>query len=261
MKKDLNYRLDRYKRKYYLNLIFKGSIYILTILLSAFLFFNLIEYQFHASSITRAILFFSYLMICVVVLHKWLFSHLFKLFLKSKQISDEKAAVNIGDYYPNINDKLLNLEQLRKIDSDNSLLIASIDQRFNQLKLISFEESISFKENFRYFKLLVFPFLAVAILGIISPQTIIEPTNRIIQFNKEFIPQAPFRFEIQNENLLAFRNEDYLLELMLRGEDLPENVYIISNQRKLKLEKTGQRTYIQNFEKMIQKFWGYDGNE
>jgi len=265
--KDLNYRLDRYKRKYYLNLIFKGSIYILTILLSAFLFFSLIEYQFHSSSIIRAFLFFTYIAICVFVLYKWLLVHLIKLFFKNKQISNELAARNIGQYFPEINDKLLNLIQLKKIHSENTLLLASIDQRTNQMEVVPFEEVIRFKENIKYIKYLLFPFLAVAILGIVSPTTITEPTKRIIQFNKEFIPQAPFQFSIQNENLLAFRNEDFQLNVKLLGNDLPESIYLVTDNRKVKLKKTGQSSFEHNFEKVQESTFfafeaaGFSSNE
>ena len=250
MNKGLNYRLDRYKRKYYLNLILKGSFYILAVLFSAFLFFNLIEYQFHSSSGIRAVLFFTYIIICLLVLYKWLFVHLYKLVLKNKQISDEIAAKNIGYHFPDINDKLLNLIQLRKVDSKNSLLLATIDQRSTQMEVVHFEEVINFKESLKYIKYLVIPFLAVAILGIVSPNTITEPAKRIIQFNKQFIPRAPFHFSIQNENLLAFRNEDFQLSLQLTGKDLPESVYLISNNRKIKLKKSGQRDFAHNFEKI-----------
>lgn len=250
LSKDLNYRFDRYKRKYYLNLILKGSIYTLAIVLSAFLFFNLVEYQFHSSSAIRAIFLFSYIILCIVVLYKWLFVHLIKLFLKKRQITDEKAAENIGFFFPHIQDKLLNLVQLKKLDSKNSLLLASIDQRSDQIKVIHFEEVISLKENAKYIKYLIFPFLVTAILGIVSPQTITEPTKRIIQFNKKFIPAAPFQFSVENESLLAFRNEDFLLNLELSGNEIPESVYLISENRKIKLQKTDQRSFEYTFEKI-----------
>lgn len=175
-----------------------------------------------------------------------------KLFIKQKQISDEKAARNIGNHFPDVHDKLVNLVQLKKVSSQNSLLLATIDQRSNQMQFVSFDQAISFKENIKYIKYLLFPFLAVAILSIISPNTITEPTKRIIQFNKEFIPQAPFDFSIQNENLMAFRNEDFLLNVELSGSELPENAYLIIENRKIKLHKTGQRTYQHNFEKIQQ---------
>ncbi len=250
MNKDLNYRLYRYKRKYYLNLIFKGFIYILAVLLSAFLFFNLVEYQFHSSKTVRAILFFTYLIICSFVLYKWLFVHLIKLLFKGQQISDELAAKNIGSYFPDINDKLLNLVQLRKIHSDNSLLLATIDQRSDQMELVPIEEAIQLKENIRYIKYLIFPFLAVAILGIISPDTITEPAKRIIQFNKDFIPQAPFNFSIQNKNLMAFRNEDFILNLQLKGTEMPESVYLIMENRRVKLKNSRQQNFTHTFEKI-----------
>ena len=250
MNKDLNYRLDRYKRKYYLNLIFKGSIYILTILLSAFLFFNLVEYQFHSNSILRALIFFSYLMICLVVLYRWLFVYLVKLVLKNKQITDEIAAKNIGYHYPNINDKLLNLVQLNKVKDKNTLLLASINQRSDQMQLISFEGVIQLKENIKYLKYLIIPFIVVSILGIISPNTILEPTKRIVNFNKDFIPVAPFSFSIQNNRLIAFRNEDFRLNLQLSGKEIPESVYLIAHKRKVKLERTGTHSYSHNFEKI-----------
>ena len=250
MGKDLNYRLYRYKRKYYLNLIFRGSIYILTVLISAFLFFNFLEYQFNSSSVTRAILFFSYVTICVIVLYKWLFVHLFKLFFKKKQISDEGAASNIGNFYPDIRDKLLNLVQLKKIEHKNDLLLASIDQRSNQLRYVSFERVISFRENVKYIKYLILPFLVTALLGIFSPSFITQPATRIIQFNRQFIPQAPFQYSVQNEDMVAFRNEDFLLNLQIIGEDLPESVYLLSENRKVKLQKEGMRDYKYKFEKI-----------
>lgn len=267
MSKDLNYRIDRYKRKYYLNLILRGSIYILAVILSAFLFFNLVEYQFHSSSTIRALFFFSYIIICIAVLYKWFFVHLIKLILKDKQITDEKAAKDIGFFFPQIQDKLLNLVQLKKIVSKNSLLLASIDQRSDQIEVVHFEEVIRLKENVKYIKYLIIPFLVTAIIGIISPNTITEPTKRIIQFNKKFIPVAPFQFSIQNENLMAFRNEDFLLDLKLTGEEIPESAYLITENRKIKLQKTGQRSFAYNFEKIQESALfsfeaaGYSSNE
>jgi hypothetical protein len=222
------------------------------VLLSAFLFFSLIEYLFHSSSFTRALLFFSYLIICLFVLYKWLFVHLFKLFVKSRQITDEHAAINIGLCLPEINDKLLNLVQLRKIQADNSLLLASINQRSLQMNVMPIEDVVNYRENLKYLKYLLFPFIVVALLGILAPKTIMEPTKRIVQFNKEFVPEAPFNFIVQNENLLAFRNEDFVLNLELSGKEIPDNVYLVNDERKIKLAKASSRTYSYQFEKLQQ---------
>jgi len=250
--KDLDYRLKRYKRKYYLNLILKGSIYILTVLLSAFLFFSLIEYQFHSSSVFRALLFFGYILICAYVLYKWLFAHLLKLLIRSKQISDEKAASNIGSSLPEIRDKLLNLVQLKKLNANNKLLLAAIEQRNTQMSTVPIEQVIDYRKNIKYLKYLIFPFIIVAILGIVAPNTITEPTKRIVQFNKQFIPEAPFTFNIQNESLLAFRNEDFILEIDISGQEIPDNVYLVNESRRIKLDKSGSRNFTHQFEKIQQ---------
>jgi len=250
LNKELSYRIDRYKQKYYLNLILKGSIYILAILLSAFLFLNILEYQLHLSKAVRTSFFFGYLLICASVLYKWLFVHIIRLLVKRRRISDEKAARNIGQHFPDVDDKLLNLVQLSKVESANSLLAASILQRSGQMQVVSFDQAISFRENLRYLKYLALPFLIIAILAIVSPAVILEPTKRIVQYNKEFVPLAPFNFEVENESLLAFRNEDYIVKLKMTGEDIPESTYIVSEGRKIKLEKTGLRSYQYNFEKI-----------
>ncbi len=250
MRKDLNYRLYSFKKKYYLNLIFKGSIYIISVLLSTFLFFNFLEYHFHSDSKIRAFFFFSYIIISIAVLYRWFLVHFIKLWIKKKQISDEVAANNIGEHLPNIKDKLLNLIQLRKIESKNSLLAATIDQRSDQMSVVQFNDVIHFKENVKYIKYLLLPFLIVALLGFFSPKSLTGPAGRIIHFQQEYIPQAPFNFIIKNDKLIAFRNEDFQLNLQLKGNELPENVYLISENRKVKLERTNLRSFIFNFEKI-----------
>ncbi len=250
MRKNLNYKLYRFKKKYYLNLIFKGSIYILSVLLSTFLFFNFIEYQFHSNSPIRAFFFFSYIIISVAVLYKWLFVHLIKLFFKNRQISDEIAAKNIGHHLPNIKDKLINLVQLRKIESKNSLLAATIDQRYNHMKVVSFNEVIHFQDNVKYIRYLLLPFLIVALLGIFLPKSLTEPASRIIHFQKEYIPLAPFNFVIKNENLIAFRNEDFTINLQITGKESPETIYLNTDSRKVKLKRANLRNFSYKFEKI-----------
>lgn len=253
MIRDLDYRLGRYKQKYYVNLILKGSIIILTVLLAAFLFLVLVEYQFYSSTLIRAFLFFGYLVVCGYVIYKWLIVHVLRLIFKQKQISDEHAATNIGSAIPQIGDKLLNLIQLKKVNSgDNSLLLASIDQRSQQMASYQIEELIQYKENIRYIRYLVFPLLIMIALIVFVPNTITEPAKRIVQFNKQFVPEAPFNFVLQNEELIAFRNEDYAINLEVTGQNIPDNVYLKTNERTIKLAKTGSANYSHQFEKLQQ---------
>ncbi len=250
---NIQFKLAGYKRKYYFNIVLKGAIYTGAVLLSAFLFFNLIEYQFHSNSTFRAILFFTYLLICLFVLNKWIVIPLIRLFIKDRQISDDEAARQIGGFFPDIKDKLINLIQLQRLHlSNNALITASVSQKSGQITGIPFEDAISFKENIRYVKYLLFPFLVVLLIALIKPAIITQPTERIVHFNRKYIPQAPFQFVLHDHQLIAFKNEDYNLNLAIEGNTIPENVYLISNGRRIKLQKGDNQHFSHTFEKIQQ---------
>ncbi len=251
MKETIQNKLVKYKKRYYLNLLIKGSIITLTVLLSVFLFLAFIEYYLHSGRVVRGILFFAYLVLAFVVLYQWLFIHLFHIGFKSKQISDETAAKNIGGFFPNIHDKLLNLIQLQKLNyTDNALVAASIAQRSEQMVEVPFGEAVRFKENVRYLRYLFIPFIVVAILGLFSPNVLTESSTRLMHFNREYIPQAPFQFVIENKEMLAFKNEDFTVQVSLEGSAIPENVYLITSGRKVKMSKGDQAHFQHNFEKI-----------
>ncbi|RLC25224.1 MAG: hypothetical protein DRH21_04320 [Deltaproteobacteria bacterium] len=175
------------------------------------------------------------------------------MFFKTYRISDEYAAGNIGKYFPEVRDKLLNILQLQKQATGNRPLIdAGIQYKSLQLSDIRFDQAINLKENFRYIRYLLAPFLIVVGFALIKPGIITEPTKRILHFNQEFIPQAPFQFDIQNRELLAFRNEDYKLDLELSGNSFPENVYLLTDGRRIKLNKQSDISYQHLFEKIQQ---------
>jgi len=246
-------KLSKYKKKYYLNLILKGVIITVSVLLSVFLFFNFLEYFLHGSTTLRQVFFILYLLLSIFVLYSWLLRHIPGLFFKTYRISDEYAAGNIGKYFPEVRDKLLNILQLQKQATGNRPLIdAGIQYKSLQLSDIRFDQAINLKENFRYIRYLLAPFLIVVGFALIKPGIITEPTKRILHFNQEFIPQAPFQFDIQNRELLAFRNEDYKLDLELSGNSFPENVYLLTDGRRIKLNKQSDISYQHLFEKIQQ---------
>jgi len=175
------------------------------------------------------------------------------LFFNSYRISDEDAAGSIGRYFPDIKDKLLNILQLQKQTAGNRRLIeAGIQYKSLQLSDIRFDRAINLKENLRYIRYLFIPFLIVVGFALIKPGIITEPTKRILHFNQEYILQAPFQFDIKNKELLAFRNEDYKLELELSGNSFPENVYLLTEGRRIKLNKKSDIFYYYLFEKIQQ---------
>jgi len=88
----LSEKLNAYKRKYYLNKIAKGTIFIITTLLTAYLLLNSIEFGLQVNSIGRTIMFFSYILLFAVLFYFWLYIPISKLYNITKQLSDEEAA-------------------------------------------------------------------------------------------------------------------------------------------------------------------------
>ena len=142
-------------------------------------------------------------------------------------------------FFPQISDKLLNTIQLSSILNENNNLIAgSIDQKWNEIKHIDFNEAIPSDENKRYaFKFLFLPSLFLIAILIFKPFIVTKGSEKILLFNKAYTEEAPFDFFLKTENLKVLKNESIDLELAINGENIPEEAFILINGRKQKLEK------------------------
>ena len=135
------------------------------------------------------------------------------------------------------------------------MLEASIEQKASGFEIFSFESIIDLSQNRRYLRYLVVPFFLFAVIFIVNQKVFTQSADRIIHFNQEYSPEAPFEFIIQNQNLLAFPNEDFVLQVMLKGEAIPEATYLIAaDQQRLKMETLKGGGFSYTFEKLQQDF-------
>ena len=149
----LQERIGEYKRKYYLNQLVKGVIFAAAFVLSTYLFVNTVEYFGRFSSTVRATLFFGFLAILGYALVRWVVTPLVQLYGLRRSLSDEEAAGQIGNFFPEIGDKLLNTLQLRSLSGDQTDLIeASIQQKSKQLLIVKFSDAVKIEHNRRYLK-------------------------------------------------------------------------------------------------------------
>ncbi len=243
-------RIQEYRQKYYQNQLLKGIIFSLGLLLTVFLFFNTIEYFGRFSSLVRGMLFFGFLAVLVFSIFQWVVQPLIHLSGLKKPISDEAAALQIGQYFPEIGDKLVNTLQLRSLSGSQSDLIeASIRQKSNQLLIVRFSDAIRFNENRKRIKYAIYPLAAIAVILLFNPAFFSSSSERIIHFQKNYT-YAPFSFVLQNKNLKAFRNEDFTLKLKLEGEALPAAVYLVQNGSRFKLTPEGNRSFTYTFKNL-----------
>ncbi|WMJ71986.1 DUF4175 family protein [Cytophagaceae bacterium ABcell3] len=241
-------KIKSYKKKYYLNLLLKGSLFLLALLTTTYILVTTLEYYGRFNTLVRFVLFSGFIILAVGAIFNWVFIPLSKLFSLRKQLSDEEAAKQIGTYFPNVKDKLLNTIQLGRLsDADNTFIAASIEQKTKELTIVDFNEAINFGKNKKYVKYISIPLILLLAILLFTPQIFTESTARIIRYNKEFTYPAPFEFVLQNEKLKAFRNENFEIKLETEGDQIPEDVYLINNGRRWKMKKDSPTTWSYTF--------------
>ena len=220
--------LDKFIRKYYKNRMIKGCIYSFTLLLSLFLLISLLEHFGYFSTIVRAILFWSYLALGLLVLGYYVAAPLLKMFRIGKVISYEEAARIIGAHFPEVQDRLLNLLQLQRqgVDRNDELLEAAIAQKTLTLSPVPFHQAINVKATRKYLKYAAVPLLAVVVMLLFSPTLLTEPSRRIAHYNTYYERPAPFSFYIENEVFEVAQQEDFELRVVIKGDAVPAEVFI-----------------------------------
>jgi len=250
-------KLKAYKRKYYFNKIVKGLIFNIAFFLFLLLTTSWLEYSFQMSSTARTIVFSLSAFSLIYFLIQYLFIPSYHLIKNGAKLTDAQAARQIGKYFPEINDKLLNIIQLNNISSkENSLIAASINQKYEKISLLNFKESISIKNsNAGYLPYVAVPTIIIAFVFMFSPNMITEGSYRLIKFNEEFVPKAPFAFSIENNDLKSFKGESFTLRARLEGNELPQELFINKEGVKQKFEKVSKNEYqfvIKNIQKNLQ---------
>lgn len=243
-------KIHAFTKRYYLNLLLRGVILSLSLLLAYFLLASLIEYNLWLGKAGRLFIFSAFFVVAAYAILRFLREPLQWIIYK-KGLGKEESARLIGSYFPNVSDKLINLLQLSS-QSNNELAEAGISQKAIAMQDIAFESAIDLKANRKYLRYLLIPFGLIIVLLLFNSGIFTESTRRIVQFNQEFSPQAPFKFIVQNKNLAAFFNEDFTLSLKLEGEALPEAVYIVSGDLRWKMQAASAGTFEYTFDNIQQ---------
>jgi hypothetical protein len=243
-------KLDEFIRKYYKNQLIKGILYSSGLLVSAYLTVVLLEYLGEFDTTIRSILFYSFLATSVFVLVKYVAVPVLKLKRFGKIISYEEAATIIGTHFGSVQDKLLNVLQLqseKNLSGSDELLLASINQKINELKPVPFTSAINISENKKYLKFVLPPLFLTIGIAIIWPNIISKSTSRLVHHQTYFESEAPFTFNIQNNELKAMQQQDFVLQVKLEGSEIPNELFIKVDGSEFKLEKENNITFNYTF--------------
>ncbi|WP_309614221.1 DUF4175 family protein [Flavobacterium sp.] len=220
-------KLESFINKYYTNQLLKGIIFFIGIGLLYFIFTLFIEYFLWLKPAARTVLFCTFVLVEFFLFFRFICFPLFKLSKLQKGINYEEASIIIGNHFGEIEDKLTNFLQLSYDRNKSELLAASIDQKANTLQPIPFGNAINLGNNKKYLPLAIIPILFFAFFYLSGNSNLISQSlNRVVHFKRQFLPPAPFEFEVLNKNLQTEQNKDFLLKVRTIGKIVPENAMI-----------------------------------
>ncbi|MBY0244150.1 MAG: hypothetical protein K2Q03_01725 [Sphingobacteriaceae bacterium] len=252
----LQFKINAFIKKYYLNQILKGLLYTTAVLLACYLLLFTISYYVNPVVIVKTILFFLFIALAVFLIAFWIVKPILAYFKLGKVISEAQAAKIIGIHFSEVKDKLINTLQLQSLAAispqNQELLLASVAQKIEELKFVQFTKAINLKENRKYLKYVFLPLFIISLIAVIAPVILQEGTSRFVKYDQIVLPKAPFDFVLTNKSLQVVQGDDLTLVLQLKGDKIPQEVYVQEGENSYKLEKKQQDVFQYTF-KNIQK--------
>lgn len=144
-------------------------------------------------------------------------------------ISHDQAATIVGQHFPEISDKLLNILQLKRqsdATSSRELIEASINQKAGQLSVIPITAAVDYSKNRKYLRYLIPLMIVGIVIMVFSPSIFMDASERLLQPTKTFEKPAPFQFILRSNKLQVVRNEDFTVKMNVTGAALPAEMFI-----------------------------------
>jgi hypothetical protein len=222
----LDQQLKEFRKKYYTDKILRGVL-ILALLISSMLFIALLsEGLFGFSSGARKTIVVGLGIIFIGTLGFMIAWPLAQLFNISRGISDFQIADIVKQSFPNINDKLLNLLQLRQSHQNNQLALAAVDQKAADIAPVPISKAINLNVNRKYLYLLLIPLLLYGATYLTDRDLLSNGANHLINYNEEFVPPAAFSVIIPDAPTELVAGQDYEVNIEVEGKELPKELYI-----------------------------------
>lgn len=243
-------KLDEFIRKYYINQAIRGSLYSVGLILALFLGLNFAENYYYFTPSVKTPLFWGFVGVSAIALVIWVLMPLLHYFRLGKIISHEQAASIVGDHFTNVKDKLLNILQLRRQADgieNRDLILASINQKSEEIRPVPFKAAIDLQKNRKYLKYALPPLLLLLFMLFAAPSLIKNATTRLFNYNKEFEKDAPFHLNIDKSGLKVVQFQDFELKVKAEGDVLPNEVFIDVNGYQYRLTKEDATIFSYKF--------------
>lgn len=240
-------KLESFIKKYYYNELLRGTIFFVGLGLIYLLFTLFIEYFLWLKPVGRTFLFLLFISFEAFLFFRYIMFPAFKLLRIKKGINYNEASRIIGVHFFEVGDKLTNFLQLENSNEKSELLLASIEQKASAMQLIPFANAVNFNSNKKFLPIAFVPILFFLYFIITGKSDIFSQSlNRVVHFKEQFLPPAPFKFLIVNNNLQTEQSKDFLLKVKTVGTVIPESatIFIADETYLMERNEAGEFQYV-----------------
>ncbi len=246
--KHIQNKLQQFIIKFYVNELIKGLLLFFAMGLLYFLGTLIVEYFLWLQPVSRTVLFWLFVCVETALIVFYVLIPIFKISGLRRGISEVEASKIIGNHFPEVKDKLLNMLQLKKMRQNSELIEASIEQKSNELRPIPFKRAVDFSKNRKFIKYALFPVVIWLLVYISGNSTVFnESFSRVVHYNKTYEAPAPFSFKVLNRSLNVVEGDPFTLQIETIGNTIPEDAKIYFSNENYYLENDGLGQFEYSF--------------
>ncbi len=240
----INIQLNKYIKRFYLFKILKGIIYFSVLSALTYFILILLNYLFYLPTSYKTFLFWLFISFLLFVAIDLIFFPLLKLLKIIPSITYSEASINISKFYNDIQDKLQNILELLNSDTKSELVLASIEQKYNEIKIFDFSSAVNFKDLTKYLKILILPVLIYIFTFIFNSSLFKVGYQRFSNYSTYYEKPLPFKYFLLNKSLLTKQGDDFRVTVDLRGNKIPDEVFINFGSNSLSMSKKDRSKHV-----------------
>lgn len=161
-----------------------------------------------------------------------------------KGTNDETLAKKVGNRFPSIKDRLLNLLQLHREKAGGKTLYSPdlIDAAFldlrDEVSRLDFRLAIGFERAKRMGKLTALFAGGALLLFLAFPTPLLDAADRLVHFRQEFVVPPSLRFVIEPGNAEVVRGENVRLSITVEGNPVDNISLLIRQEGEVRYDRT-----------------------
>lgn len=251
MFEEVGKRINDFKSKYFAIKIAEGLLYFVlvsTLLVTATI---LLEYFNYFEPFTKKSLWIFLAATIGFSSFIYFFKPIYQWWRKDKYLSDESAAQMIGKAFDQIEDKLLNIVQLRK-QKEQFIVLAAASQKYELVKSIDYNSLIDKKPIVQKGWILFGLFALIGILHFTQRTILTDGWYRLSNYNEVFEAPAPFKFNLPQDKFQVYRGENLEIKFEISGSSIPNEVILHHSGRTQLLLADIEKKYNIRFDNLLQ---------